>query len=326
MTYGGLATTGTAEPHPERIDGSLSMRGLVQGGAAGRNSTSDTVFAFRTPPAPGPGIERTGFGDGAAARTAANTLAAKADDAQRTPGAAPAAALRDIPGRNDTSQPKPEPADREARRANRYTAAAGLRRTAAFAWRREVESRVGGDPSWNAGVGYSAVLRRSSVHKEVTELHREAGMPLRDDLAALNRAPRISAAPAVAARPSRTSVFTGKPAGARLNTPRTTGDALIPWATSPDAPNALARRTRTGDRTPPARSPTPRQRHARGRAGAPRPVFGYSGASGRETMSKSTNWPLLSGEGQFRRVALLSDVVVRSTCPRSGVGVSLCSA
>ncbi|GAA2937590.1 hypothetical protein GCM10010446_23630 [Streptomyces enissocaesilis] len=79
------------------------------------------------------------------------------------------------------------------------------------------------------------------------------------------------------------------------------------------------RQTRTGDRAPRARLLL-RDSSASGR------VFGYSGASGRRTISKSTNWPLLSGEGQFRRVALLSDVVVRSTCPRSGVGVSLCSA
>ncbi|MGW0562713.1 alpha/beta hydrolase family protein [Streptomyces sp. NPDC003016] len=229
QSYGGLVTTRIAERHPDRIDGSLSMCGLVQGGVANWNSTLDPVFALRTLLAPDSGIELTGFEDRAAARTAANALAAKADDAQRTPEGrariALAAALHNIPGHNDTAQP--EPADREARQANQYAAVAGLLRTAAFTWRQEAESRVGGNPSWNTGVDYTAMLHRSSVYKEVTELYREAGVSLRDDLTALNRAPRIGADPAAVARLSRTSVFTGKLAGPQLDI-HTTGDALIP--------------------------------------------------------------------------------------------------
>lgn len=48
-SYGGLVTTAIAERHPERIDGSLSLCGLVHGGVANWNNTLDPVFALRTP-------------------------------------------------------------------------------------------------------------------------------------------------------------------------------------------------------------------------------------------------------------------------------------
>jgi hypothetical protein len=84
--------------------------------------------------------------------------------------------------------------------------------------------------SWNTGVDYAALLGRSSVRKEVTELYKAAGLDLRADLAALNRAPRISADPAAVAWMSRTSSFTG-----RLTKPQfdihTIGDALVPVQT-----------------------------------------------------------------------------------------------
>lgn len=132
-----------------------------------------------------------------------------------------------FPGYNDASQPKPRPTDWDAQQANQYTAVAGLLQTAAFSWRQEAESRSGGNPSWNTGVDYTAVLHRSSVYKEVTELYREAGLSLRGDLAALHRAPRISADPSAVGRMSRTSAFTGKLTDPQL-TIHTTGDALVP--------------------------------------------------------------------------------------------------
>ncbi|MDQ0596288.1 pimeloyl-ACP methyl ester carboxylesterase [Streptomyces canus] len=47
-SYGGLVTTAIAERHPEEIDGSLSMCGLVHGGVANWNNTLDPVFALKT--------------------------------------------------------------------------------------------------------------------------------------------------------------------------------------------------------------------------------------------------------------------------------------
>lgn len=230
-SYGGLVTTTLAERHADRFDGSLSMCGLVQGGVANWNSTLDPVFALRTLLAPGENIPLTGFADQAAAVSAAKALTSKVSAAQQSAAGrariALAAALHDIPGHNDPAQSRPGPTDWDGQERNQYTAVSGLLQLPAFSWRQEAESRAGGSMSWNTGVDYTAMLGRSPLYKEVTELYKEAGLSLRTDLAALNRAPRISADPAAVRWMRRTSVF-----GGRLSDPQvdihTTGDGLIP--------------------------------------------------------------------------------------------------
>lgn len=231
QSYGGFVTTHLAERHADRFDGSLSICGLVQGGVANWNSTLDPVFALRTLLAPDSGIQLTGFADQAAAQSAAGALATKVTAAQQTPEGrariALAAALHNIPGYNDASQPVPGPTDWATQQANQYAAVSGLIRNPAFSWRQEAETRAGGNPSWNTGVDYTRMLHRSSVYKEVSELYKEVGLSLRDDLKALNSAPRISADADAVAWMSRTSAFTGRLTDPQLNI-HTTGDALIP--------------------------------------------------------------------------------------------------
>ncbi|WP_405534531.1 S9 family peptidase [Streptomyces sp. NBC_00075] len=231
QSYGGFVTTTLAERHADRFDGSLSICGLVQGGVANWNSTLDPVFALRTLLAPDSGIQLTGFADQAAAQSAAGALATKVTAAQQTQEGrariALAAALHNIPGYNDASQPVPGPTDWAGQQANQYAAVSGLIRLPAFSWRQEAESRAGGNPSWNTGVDYTLMLHRSSVYKEVTELYKEAGLSLRDDLKTLNKAPRITADAEATAWMSRTSAFTGRLTDPQLNI-HTTGDALIP--------------------------------------------------------------------------------------------------
>ncbi len=230
-SYGGLVTTTLAERHAERFDGSLSMCGLVQGGVANWNSTLDPVFALKTLLAPGADIPLTGFTGQADAKSAAGALTAKVTAAQQTPEGrariALAAALHNIPGYNDPSQTEPDPGDWSAAQTNQYAAVSALVQNTAFSWRQEVESRAGGNPSWNTGVDYTAMLRHSSVSKEVTGLYKKAGLSLRDDLAALDRAPRISADPPAVRWMQRTSVFTGRLTRPQLDI-HTTGDPLIP--------------------------------------------------------------------------------------------------
>lgn len=230
-SYGGLVTTTLAERHAGRFDGSLSMCGLVQGGVANWNSTLDPVFALSTLLAPGEKIPLTGFADQAAAVAAANTLGSKTTAAQKSPEGrariALAAALHNIPGYNDAAQTKPGPTDWDGQEANQYPAVNGLVQLPAFSWRQEAESRAGGNMAWNTGVDYTAMLRRSPLYKEVTELYKEAGLSLGTDLTALNRAPRIKADPAAVRWMRHTSVFTGRLTDPQLDI-HTTGDALIP--------------------------------------------------------------------------------------------------
>ncbi|KKD09802.1 alpha/beta hydrolase family protein [Streptomyces sp. WM6386] len=230
-SYGGFVTTTLAERYADRFDGSLSMCGLVQGGVANWNSTLDPVFALRTLLAPGAGIQLTGFTDQSAAVGAANALAAKVTDAQRTPEGrariALAAALHNIPGHNDASQTEPAPTDWNAQQANQYAAVSGLLGRPAFSWRQEAESRAGGNMSWNTGVDYTAMLARSPLFKEVTELYKEAGLALRTDLKTLDRAPRISADAKAVRWMRQTSTLSGRLTDPQLDI-HTTGDALIP--------------------------------------------------------------------------------------------------
>ncbi|ANZ21171.1 hypothetical protein SNOUR_39715 [Streptomyces noursei ATCC 11455] len=231
QSYGGLVTTALAERHPDRIDGSLSTCGLVQGGVANWNSTLDPAFALKTLLAPGADIPLTGLRDPARARSAARALTRVVTRAQGSAAGrartALAAALHNIPGWNDPAQPRPRPTDYPAQQANQYQALTGLLAMPAFVWRQEAERRAGGNMSWNTGVNYTAMLRHSADRQEVKALYQAAGLSLAHDLATLEQAPRLGADPEAVAYMAENIAFTG-----RLRTPQldihTTGDALIP--------------------------------------------------------------------------------------------------
>ncbi|MFI9175502.1 alpha/beta hydrolase family protein [Streptomyces lincolnensis] len=248
QSYGGLVTTAIAERHPERIDGSISLCGLVHGGVANWNNTLDPVFALKTLLAPGATIPLVNLPDQKTAADAANTLTAAVDSAQSTPAGrariALAAALHNIPGWNDPAQPKPAPTDWDAQQANQYTAVKGMVKFPAFSWRQEAETRAGGNMSWNTGVDYARLLGRSAVREEVTALYKKAGLSLKADLTALHRAPRIGADPSAVRWMSATSSFTGKLSKPQLSV-HTTGDALVPVQTE----SALKRAVTAAGRT-----------------------------------------------------------------------------
>jgi pimeloyl-ACP methyl ester carboxylesterase len=231
-SYGGLVTTAIAERHPDAIDGSLSLCGLVQGGVANWNNTLDPAFALKT--LLSSDVPLVNLPSQQAATDAANTLTAKVDDAQSTAAGrariALAAALHNIPVWNAPTQPRPAATDWDNQQANQYDAVKGLLKIAAFNRRQEAEVRAGGNMSWNSGVDYTRLLGRSSVRKEVTELYKKAGLSLGKDLTALNHAPRITANPSAVAWMSSTSSFTGKLAKPQLSV-HTIGDPLVPVQT-----------------------------------------------------------------------------------------------
>ncbi|MDC0768945.1 alpha/beta hydrolase family protein [Streptomyces sp. HD] len=233
-SYGGLVTTAIAERHPERIDGSISLCGLVHGGVANWNNTLDPVFAIKMLLAPDSDVPLVDITDQTAANDAANALTTVVDSAQTTAEGrariALAAALHNIPVWNQPTQTRPAATDWDGQQANQYEAVKGLLKIAAFNRRQESEARAGGNMSWNTGVDYAKLLGQSSVRKEVTELYRKAGLSLRADLAALDRAPRISADPSAVAWMAGTSSFTGRLAKPQLSV-HTIGDALVPVQT-----------------------------------------------------------------------------------------------
>lgn len=147
-SLGGLVTTEIAERNPSRIDGSLSMCGMVQGSVANWNDALDTVVALKTLLAPDADIPLVNLSSPQNAAAAA--LSAAVTAAQSTPDGrariALAAALHNIPVWNSASQTQPAPTDWVAQQANQYPAVLGfLQRT--FTRRQDAETgRVGTPP------------------------------------------------------------------------------------------------------------------------------------------------------------------------------------
>ena len=66
------------------------------------------------------------------------------------------------------------------------------------ALRQRLEDPAGGATSWNAGVNYSQLFEKADEtdRQTVEALYRMAGLSVRDDLATLEKAPRVPAEPA----------------------------------------------------------------------------------------------------------------------------------
>jgi hypothetical protein len=73
-----------------------------------------------------------------------------------------------------------------------------------------VEKIAGGNVSWNTGVDYGALLKRSGRTAMVETLYKKAGLSLKDDLATLAAAPRIQANPAAVRRAEPLMSYTGR--------------------------------------------------------------------------------------------------------------------
>jgi hypothetical protein len=136
------------------------------------------------------------------------------------------AALIDLPGWFDPRQPEPAATDYATRAAQQRRWESMVDFSFAFAYRSDLERRAGGNPSWNAGVDYSALLSRSPDRAEVAALYATAGISLARDLRTLNAGPRIKADPGAAAYLDRYISFDGN-LGIPVLTMHTTGDGLV---------------------------------------------------------------------------------------------------
>jgi pimeloyl-ACP methyl ester carboxylesterase len=229
-SMGGMITTGLAERYGNRFAGALAMCGLEHGGIANWNNTLDPVFAIKTLLAPTSTAPLVNLPDQTTALLAAAELNAALTAAQLTPQGrartALAAALHNIPAWTDPNAPEPAPDDYDTAQRNQFQSLLGTVYVG-LSWRQEAEGWAGGNMAWNTGVDYARMLSRSSIRTEVEVLYARAGLSLADDLATLNRAPRISADPAAVRYVIRNLTFTGRPATPLL-TIHTTGDALVP--------------------------------------------------------------------------------------------------
>lgn len=194
-SMGGLVTAALVEDSPHRFAGALAMCGGVAGGVAEWNQRLDAEYALRTLLAPTSALRLTGIVDPAANTRLALQVATDAQvSAAGRARLALASAIGGIPGWTGGAPSGPPTAAAVELGQFHYWSNAGARFF--FGYRSDLEQRAGGNPSWNTGVDYAAVLEQSGMEDQVRDLYAAAGLNLSADLARLAAGPRVAADPA----------------------------------------------------------------------------------------------------------------------------------
>jgi pimeloyl-ACP methyl ester carboxylesterase len=226
-SLGGMVTAALVQRYPHRFEGALPLCGVLAGSVAAWNSALDFEYAFKTLLAPQSSLELVRIKNGGLnALEAERTLA----DAQGSPAGrarlALATAVFDLPGWFDRNLPEPARDNYDARELNQRDWVADLSIPFYFGWRQELESRAGGNGSWNSRVDYRVLFLASTDREEVEALYRRAGLNLETDLAALDRGARVSADPPAVAYLRRNIEFNGM-IGVPVLTMHTIADGLV---------------------------------------------------------------------------------------------------
>lgn len=225
-SVGAITATLLAERDPRRFAGLMTFCGALAGGAAHWNSALDLGFTLNT--LLDADLELVRITDPATNVPKMINLVDAADDSP--PGRARLAlanALAEIPGWLDGTRPRPaDPAEQIFWQGvwDRFV------RVGAFGLDRiELESRAGGNPSWNVGVDYRRILARSSERALVERAYADAGLDLEADLDQLAAAPRITPDPAAVAYLARFGLPLGRTPWPVL-TMHNVGDGVVPAA------------------------------------------------------------------------------------------------
>src|SRR6266849_2750273 len=167
-SLGGIITAGLVQLHPDRFAAAMPLCGVLSGGIATWNAELDSAYAFKTLLASGSALQLTHIADADANRKLAADLFNAADvTVQGRARLALVAALIDLPGWFDPRLPEPAATDYAARAAAQEQWESKVDFNFAFAYRKELEQRAGGNPSWNVGVDYSSLLADSPDRDEV---------------------------------------------------------------------------------------------------------------------------------------------------------------
>jgi pimeloyl-ACP methyl ester carboxylesterase len=224
-SLGGIITAGLIQDYPKLFNAALPMCGVLSGGVATWNTALDSSFAFQQ--LVDPSVQLVNITDPTANLTGAETAAATAQQtAQGRARLALAAALADTPGWFTPLSAEPAASDVTGQEANQYEWDSQVTFPFVFDFRAELESRAGGNPSWNTGVNYVTQLAKSADRSEVVALYKQAGLSLSADLSKLNSATRISAKPSAVKYLSQNISFNGQ-IRVPVLTMHTTGDGLV---------------------------------------------------------------------------------------------------
>jgi hypothetical protein len=223
-----MITAGLVQLFPERFTAALPMCGVVAGGPGVWNQGLDSEFAFETLQAPNAFklVNFTAADVGANFAAASHAFAVADTTPQGKARIALSAALADVPGWFDPASPEPDATQYGAQETNQLAWDQNPDLFFGFFGRFELETRAGGNFSWNTGVDYRVQLSHSSSLAEVKALYAEAGLDLNQELDTLNNAPRIAADPSAVAYLTNFITYNG-----HLNMPvltmHTTGDGLV---------------------------------------------------------------------------------------------------
>ncbi|MEU9019416.1 hypothetical protein [Actinomadura sp. NPDC048394] len=247
QSMGGLINAQIARDGAGRVDGALGLCGLVAGGVDLDNYQLDAEYAIAALLGPGSGTRLVGFSDAGESAALGATLTDAVTKAQSTPQGrariALASAYLNLADWAPNQQP-PARNDYAGQEKQQYAwFAQGLLPFLTTA-RYQVELSAGGNTSWNKGVDYAALLRRSSHAAQVRALYRTAGLNLDADLTRLTKGADVTADPAAVRSLRRTSTA-GQGLAVPLLDVHTTSDQLVPV----EQENAFAGRVRAAGRS-----------------------------------------------------------------------------
>ncbi len=226
-SLGGIITAGLVQLHPEKFAGAMPLCGVLSGGIATWNAELDAAYALKTLLAPQSSLQLTHISDPIAnGQLAGELFSAAAAAPEGKARLALVAALIDLPGWFDPRQAEPAATDYASRAVAQAQWESIVDFNFAFRYRADVEQRAGGNPSWNAGVDYAALLASSPDRAEVLALYAQAGLNLEQDERTLNAGATIKADPAAVAYLDRNISFDGNLAMPMLSI-HTTGDGLV---------------------------------------------------------------------------------------------------
>jgi pimeloyl-ACP methyl ester carboxylesterase len=229
-SMGGLINSQIAQDGAGRINAALNLCGLVAGGVDLNNYQLNAEYAI-TQLLPGAaGVPIRDFASSSAGGAAAAQLVdaitqAQSDAAGRARIALVAALLNEsdwAPGRS-----APAPRDYAGQEAQEYAWLTSGQLQFIEVGRYYIELAAGGDSSWNAGVDYAALLRKSAHDDQVRALYRQAGLNLDADLATLTGGAHYTPEGNSLAVMRATSTNTGDLAVPLLDI-HTTSDQLVP--------------------------------------------------------------------------------------------------
>lgn len=231
QSMGGMITTAIAEEDPQDISGSVATCGLEMGGVAEWNALLDSTWAFKTLLAPTSSVPVVNIGPVTSAEADDSAMSQVAAEAQTTAAGqariALAAALYDTPDYNATSQTDPAPGDYPADEVNQEQDMISAVFAANYLFRYQTEGLADGNFSWNTGVNYAQLIKKSIDYREVAALYKKAGLSLNADLKTLDSSARVSADPSALRYLIKYVTFSGDLTKPQLNM-HTIGDGLVP--------------------------------------------------------------------------------------------------